>query len=252
MTMYVFGAGNLFAKRTDVATQQVALLATVQDWSIDLDQELIKLLGQYKAPVDIAPGELKIVGKVKAARVQAYLMNNIILGQTITPNSGFDVATPENKSAIAATTFTVTNGATFLEDLGIVYHNSGIALSPVTAAPAVGSYIAGAAGVGNYTINASDENVPGGLDVYYTYSVTTLYQVSMGQTLMGVGPQFELIGKVPYTVQGVPKTFNFKLNAVRSNKLPLAFKNKAYMIPEFDFEGFADSAGNIGTFCTTE
>ncbi len=251
-TQYTFGAGTLLARRTDLATQQVSLLATIESWNIDLDQELIMLVGQYKFPVDIAPGEAKITGKIKQARVQSYLMNNTLLGQTVSAASGFDVAIPENHSTIGATTFTVTNGATFLQDYGIVYHGTGIALTPVTASPSVGQYIAGAASVGTYTINAGDESVTGGLDVYYSYSVTTMFQTSIGQTLMGSGPQFELIFKVPYTVQNTAKTFNGILYAARASKIPYAFKNKGYLIPEIDFSAFANSAGDVGKFSITE
>jgi hypothetical protein len=254
MTMYVFGAGNLWAKSTD-PTAQVAFFATVQEWNIDMDQELIRLIGQNKFPVDIAPGEMKIVGKIKQARVQSYLINNTILGQTVTSGSGFDVANAESHGPLGTgtTTFAVTNGANFLEDLGVLYNTGGIALSPTTAAPSAGYYIPGTtANAGVYTVNSADATVAGNLGVSYTFGVTTLFQTSIGQVLMGTGPQFELIGKVPYTVQGTAKTFNMKWNAVRASKMPLVFGNKKYLIPELDFEAFADSSGNIGKFAITE
>lgn len=252
-TQYTFGAGNLYAKRTDVTGQQVSFFATVQDWSVDLDQKLVSLIGQNKFPVDIAPSEASIKGKIKQARVQSFMINNTLLGQTVTSASGFDVAVNENHSSLTTTTFAVTNGATFLEDLGIIYHGTGIAFLPTTATPSAGYYIPGTAGnSGVYTIAVADETVAGGIDVSYTYSVTTMFQTSIAQTLMGTGPQFELIGKVPYTVQGVAKTFNMKWNAARATKITFAFKNVAYMIPEFDYEAFADASGNVGTFSITE
>jgi hypothetical protein len=252
MTMFSFGSGTLVAKRTDLANQPVALLAVTQDWSIDIDQELIKLVGQSKFPVDIAPGENKIAGKIKFARVQATTISNMILAQTVTPASGFQLTGPENHSAIAATTFTVTNGATFTEDCGVFYHGTGIALAPVTAAPTAGQYIAGVAGTGTYTINSADESVSGGLDLFYTNTLTTENQITITNPLMGTGSIFKLIGTVPYKVQNVQKQFSIQLNAARCSKMPFAFGNKKYMIPEMDYEAFADASNTIGTFSITE
>lgn len=252
MTMYSFGSGTLIAKRTDVANLPVALLAVTESFSIEMDQELVELIGQYKVAVDTAPGELKISGKVKFARIQASSINNTILDQTQTASSGFKLNTAENHSAIPATTFTVTNGATFLEDFGVFYHGTGIGLTPVTAAPTAGQYVAGVAGTGIYTINTSDESVSGGLDVFYTSSLATEQQIVVTQQLMGVGTIFEMVGAVPYAVGGVPKTFAFKMNAVRASKMPFMFKNKAYMVPEMDYKCFADPSGTIMTYSITE
>lgn len=252
MTMYSFGSGTLIAKRTDLANQPVALLAVTQDWSIDITQELVDLVGQSKFPVDVAPGETKVTGKIKFARIQSATINNTILGQTLTAASGFTLTGPENHSAIAATTFTVTNGSTFLEDGGLYYHGTGIGLTPVTAAPSAGQYIPGIAGTGTYTIATADESVAGGLDAFYTNSLTSEFTIAISQQLMGVGPVFELIGAVPYKVQNVQKQFNIKLNAVRASKMPFAFNNKKYMMPEMDYTAFADASNNIGTFSITE
>lgn len=247
-----FGAGTIIGKRTDVSGTQPAFLGIAQEWSIDWDQELVTLVGQNKVAIDVAPGELKITGKVKAARIMSTNFNNLFFGQTLTAASGFDMATSENHSAIGGTTFAVTNGSTFLEDLGLFYHASGVALIPTTATPSVGYYIPGVAAAGIVTINAGDESVAGGLDAYYTFSLTTLFETDISNQPMGTGAVFELVASVPYAVQGVAKKFNIKLNACRATKLPWAFKNKAYMVPEMDFTAFADAAGNIGKYALSE
>lgn len=250
---FSFGTGVLLGKRTDVTTAQNVIFGTCESWDVNFDQTLVELWGGSKLPVDVAPADMKISGKIKYATLMASTFANLILpGATLTTNAGIDLAAPENKSSIAATTFVVTNGATFLEDFGVFYHATGTALFPVTAAPSAGQYIAGAAGVGKYTINSADQAVTGGLDVFYSYTTTGLFQVTMANVLMGTGAVFEMFGSVPYTVQGVAKKLTLKLNACRAAKLPLAFKNKAYLVPEMDFSVMADASGNIGTLSMSE
>lgn len=42
-------------------------------------------------------------------------------------------------------------------------------------------------------------------------------------------------------------TFQLTLNKVTSGKISMEFVRDNYIIPEFDFEAFADTSGNIGT-----
>lgn len=247
-----FGVGTVLGKRTDVTGTQVAFFGVTQEWQIDFAQEIVTILGPNKVAVDSAPGELKITGKIKFARFMATTFGNLMFGVAPTSAAGFDIIGPENHSSIPATTFTVTSGATFTEDLGLYYHNTGVALVPVTAAPTAGQYIAGAAGVGTYTINAADESVAGGIDAFYMVSTTNLFEVDINQQLMGTGPVVELDFAVPYAVQGVTKKFNLQVFSARISKMPLQFKNKAYMVPEVDFTVFANAAGQIIRTATTE
>lgn len=249
---FQFGTGNVIGKRTDLSGQPVALFGVTQEWSLDTSQELVELLGQNKVAVDVAPAELKITGKVKFARMQANTFGNMLFGVAPTANSGFDIVAPENHSAIAATTFTVTAGTAFTEDLGVFYHNTGIALTPVTASPSAGQYVPGVSGTGTYTINAADESVAGGLDVFYMQSSTTLNEIDVGAQLMGVGPTLELDFALPYAVAGVAKKFNVSLYAVRIGKSSLQAKNKGYLVPEFDFQAFATPAGDVMKFAFSE
>lgn len=251
MTQYNFGTGTLVAKRTDVSGQQSAFLGTLQDINVDFDQALKELMGNLKVAVDVAPAALKISGKAKFARIQATTLDNLFFGSmgTLTAASGIDLATAEPNTT-ATTTFTVTHGATMLEDYGLFYAASGLALIPDGATNGTGHYTPGVASTGTYTIAAGDENTA--LLAYYSYTVTTLNQISLANVQMGTGAIFELFLSNPYTVQGTVKKLNLKLNAVRSSKLALAWKNQDYLIPEMDFTAFADSAGNIGTIALSE
>lgn len=249
MTAYNFGIGTVIGRRTDQAAQP-AFFGTIQDINVDIDQTLVELYGQLKLPVDIAPSKMKISGKAKFARIQLNQLNNMLINDAVTTASGFDMASAESHTA-TATSFTVTHGATFIVDLGVFYHSNGLQLTPVTATPSQGSYVPGLTTVGTYTINASDESAA--LDVYYTYTVTTLQQVTGTNQFMGTGPIFELTMSNHYTNNlGVVGTLNIRLNACRSSRWTFPFSNVNYTIPDFDFQAFADSTGSWGTVVTTE
>jgi hypothetical protein len=247
MVAYNFGAGNWFCKRTDVANQTPTLLGVLQDMELDIDRTLKELVGQYALPVDVAQAQMKITGKGKYAQVAAGNLNNTILGQTQTSASGFNIAAPENHTGAA--TLTVTNGATFSEDLGVRYHATGNPLQPVTATPSLGSYIPGVAGTGTYTFNASDTV---SLDIYYSYNVSNMQQISAVNQLMGQGTTFELIGSNTYNVCGINKVISIKLNACKASKTTMPFKNVDYLMFDLEFQAFADCSNAWGTIAMTD
>lgn len=247
-----FGAGLVFGSVLNASPEELAFFGVTQEWSIDIDQKLVNLMGQYKDPVDVAPGERTTTGKIKFARVQASIIGNFLLGIVPTSGSGFTIFGPENHSSIGATTFVVTNGATFLQDLGLYYHSTGIALQPTTAAPSAGWYIPGVAATGVYTIAAGDESVAGGLDAFYQASTTTQFEITVGQQLMGTGPAVSLYMNVPYAVQGVAKQLNFQMYAARLGKVSMAFKNNGYMVPEVDFTLYSGANGNLFSWASSE
>src|SRR6516165_1274498 len=201
---YNFGVGNWFCKRTDAANQTVTLLGVLQDMELDIDRTMKELIGQYALPVDVAQAQMKITGKAKYAQVGLGNLNNTILGQTLTSNSGFQIAAPENHTG--ALTITVTNGATFSEDLGVRYHSTGNPLQPVTGSPNAGQYVAGAAGVGSYNFNSADTV---SLDIYYSYTVTTMQQISAVNQLMGTLRPFinKELNRQDITIHGLRGTF---------------------------------------------
>lgn len=249
MSAYNFGVGTIGARRTDTANATPIIFGTLQDISIDFDQALKELRGQYKMAVDVAPAELKVTGKAKFARIQANTMNDLLFGQTVTTASGAAMVIAENH-VVAATTQAVTNAGTFLQDRGVFYRATGVQLQRVApAAEATGKYSVNEA-TGTYTFAVGDEV---SLDFYYTMTVSNLKQISMANQLMGAGPSFELNAQESYTNNsGVANAMYIKLNACRSSKLSLPFKNGDYTIQEFDFTAFADQSNNWGMIATTE
>jgi hypothetical protein len=119
---------------------------------------------------------------------------------------------------------------------------------------------AGAEATGKYSVNEStgvytfvigDASLA--VLIYYSYGVTTKQQITMANQLMGSGPTFELNVQEQYTNNaGVVGTIFLRLNACRSSKFTLPFKNTEYTIPEFDFQAYADSSNNWGLIATSE
>jgi hypothetical protein len=244
MTQYAFGIGALVALRTDTAIATPAQFGTLQDVQLDMSFTIKELTGQFQAAAALARGALKITGKAKAARITAANFNNIFFGQTLsTGNTLTQLSEAGAVPASAPYTVTVANHATFVADLGVAYAATGVLLTPVASAPATGQYSVAA---GIYTFVAGDAGAA--LLFTYTYTTTTGTSLALTNALMGSQPTFKLILNEQY--QG--KLFNLELNSVIAPKLSLAFKNEDFMIPEFDFQASADSAGNIGNVWLSE
>lgn len=249
-----FGAGTAIGKRTDISPATPSFLAVLQSIDLNFDQSLKELIGQQKIAVDVAPTALKITGKASYARIQASALNNLFLGGTLTGASGITMATNENRTVPASVTYTIValNGATFLEDFGVFYQGvaatAGNQLALVTGAPGTGSYSVNA--TGTYTFASGDASA--GVQLFYSYSVTTQNQIAIANAQMGTGPTFELFLQEQYVNNlGQTQLMAVKLNACKASKFALSFKNQDYTLPDFEFQAFADSNGNVGTISTT-
>ncbi len=252
MTAYAFGTGTLIAKRTDTANTPPFMFGVLQSVSLDFDQKLESLTGQNKVAVALGDGELKISGKAKFARLQMTLFNNLLAGQP--SNSGsLEMASAGESATVPASgpyTYVVANAAQVpLEDFGVFYSNSGIQLVPVASGPATGQYAFNAS-TGTYTFAAGDANAA--VYVYYTYTSPSGNKIAYANPLMGTSPVFEVYFKTTTSNFGVAKDVTIRLNACKSSKLSLAFANQKFVIPEFDFQAFADASGNVFTLSTSE
>ncbi len=249
MTQFAFGSGTLIGKRTDITGTPPCLLGTLDTVSIDFDRKIETLLGQYNTAVAAGGGEFKITGKAKFARLQATQINNLFLGQTLTANSMLEMTTGE-ADTVASAAVTVANGSTFGEDFGVFYSTSGVQLTPVTASPIQGQYVAPSGSPGTYTFNSADNGA--GVLVYYSYTITSGNKISLANQLTGPLPMFEISLKETFSYFGTSKDLLVKLNACVSPKLSLPFSNQKFAVAEFDFPAIADAANNIGTISLSE
>jgi hypothetical protein len=216
----------------------------LQDVSIDVDQTLKELYGQYKSPVDIALAELKISGKAKFAQIFGAILSNILngaaLGTGSTAGSINEVGTVPGSGPY---TVTVANSATFVEDLGVVDATTGLRMTRVASGPTTGQYSV-AAGV--YTFAAADTAHV----VWISYSYTTAAgkTVTYSNQLMGAATTFTL------TLFNTYRSGNYgcKLYAVVFPKLSIALKNNDHTMQNLDFSAFANSAQKVIDEYTSE
>jgi len=252
MTAYAFGTGTLVARRTDTSNTAPFLFGTLHDISLNFDQKLEPLMGQYKVAVALGDGELKISGKAKFARLQMTMFSNLLLGNATTTGGLQMVNTGESITVPASSPYTVTvanSAQTPLTDYGVFYQSTGIQFVPVASGPTVGQYSFNAS-TGVYTFAAADASAA--LYVYYTYTSASGNKLTYANPLMGTSPVFEVYFKTSTPNFGVAKDVTIKLNACKSSKLALSFANQKFTIPEFDFQAMADSSGNVFTLTTSE
>jgi hypothetical protein len=236
--MFSFGSGVLLGTRTDVANATPVNFGLVQEVQIDLQFAAKELYGQYQFPVAIARGQAKAAGKAKMAQVSGLAFNNLFFGASLAAGQ-LATSFAEAQSVPASTPFTVSaaNAAAWQDDYGVVFAATGLPLTKVASAPAAGEYSV-AAGV--YTFNAADAGKA--VLVSYTYTVTNAgQQLTLANPLLGTTPTFQ--AQLYTSFQGKP--VNVKLFNCVSSKLAFATKLENFVIPELDFDIFANAAGNV-------
>ncbi len=238
MATYAFGSGVLLGTRTDVTNATPINFGLIQDVSLDVSFQTKQLYGQNQFPVAIARGTAKFAGKAKMAQISGIAFNNLFFGQTMTTGQ-LATAFGEAQSVPASTPFTVTvaNSATWVDDYGVIYSATGLPLTRVASAPALGQYSV-AAGV--YTFNSSDAGKA--VLISYTYTVAgTGEQFTVTNQLLGTTPTFQC--QLFTTFQGKP--VNLKLFNCVSTKLAFQTKLEDFTIPELDFEIFGNAAQQV-------
>ncbi len=236
--MFSFGSGVLLGTRTDIANATPINFGLVQEVQLDLQFTAKELYGQYQFPVAIARGQGKASGKAKMAQVSGLAFNNLFFGATMASGQ-LATSFGEAQSVPASTPFTVSvaNAAAWQDDYGVVYAATGLPLTKVASAPASGQYSV-AAGV--YTFNSADAGKA--VLISYTYTVSgSGQQFTLANPLLGTTPTFQ--AQLYTSFQGKP--VNVKLFNCVSAKLGFVTKLEDFVIPELDFDIFANAAGNV-------
>jgi hypothetical protein len=251
MSIYTFGSGTLWGVRTDVANATPVKFGTLQDVSVEFSGTNKTLHGQNQFPVAVARGESKVSAKAKIGQLSGLLVAGLFFGVAL---SAGQVAAANGEAAAvpagAPYEVTVANGATFVGDLGITDASTGLPFTRVAAAPAEGQYIVDVE-TGKYTFAAADTGK--GVIISYTYTIAATGQkfVITNQE-QGVQPVFRATLETKWTGPSGTKKATLTLNACVSSKLGFPTKQGDFGIPEFDFDAFADEAGNIGTWSFSE
>lgn len=244
-TSVAFGSGVLIATPSGANATPVQFGA-LQDVTLDISFSSKQLFGQYQFPIAFARGEGKITGKAKFANIDGPLFNSCFFGQTL--STGQKLWAYNEAGAVPSSspyTYAAGNAANFDADLGMVYASSGLALTRVASAPSVGQYSV-AAGV--YTFNSGDAGKA--LLVSYSYLQTSGgSRAVIANKLMGTAPTFQIdFYQTNPNVAGAQ--WSLRLYNCVSTKLSVASKTQDFMIPELDFEAFANAANSIGEINT--
>ena len=257
---FAFGAGVLIGTRQDVTNSTPIQFGALQEGSIEFSSSTKQAYGTYQFPLAVARGTGKITGKAKMASVNGKIFSDLYFGlssSAITTGQLLE-SFNEGPTAIPATPFTVTaaNGATFVDDLGVVYGPlcsdgtacslAGQRLNKVASGVTAGNYSVSAAGV--YTFCSADNVSKYMVQISYTYTTSTLGQIlKIPNPVLGIQPVFQAVLNVPYTASSGVTNLLIKLNACVSSKFTFATKLEDFLMPEFDFDAFADSSGTLAT-----
>jgi len=250
---FAFGAGVLIgtpltdSTGTAIANPTPVEFGKLQEVSLDISFENKPLYGSNQFPVAVGRGKGKVSGKAKAAQLNGALLNSVVFGQTVSSGILSDVYDTTG-AAIPGTPYQITpsvpGSGTWARDLGVKDSN-GVPMTRVASAPATGQYSV-AAGV--YTFASADTTKTVFISYQYTATSTTAKKSTVQNVLMGYAPSFSADLYFPYS----GKTLAIYLRNAISTKLTLASKLDDFLLPEFDFEGFADSSGNVFDWAVSE
>ena len=245
-----FGPGIAIIRRTDIANGPIVNVGYVNEMSIDFSGTTKELFGQNQYPLVSARGTVKSTGKWKSAVISGIAWNHVFFGQTFTAGT---INWTIGESIIAAATTTVAGATNFDADLGVTYQATGLPGQRVTAgSEAPGKYSVSETGVnkGKYVFTGTDI----GLTVLITYSTVVAgsgQQLLISNTPIGFTPTFQLDY---YTNLNQPssKPFIVRCYGCVSSKIALAAKLEDYIMPEFDFDMFADNSNRVVNFAYPE
>lgn len=231
--------GNPVAGGNNATPSFTQRFGTIQDVSVDFSQKLEKLMGQSKAPDDIAASDMEFKGTAAFAKIEVDIYNSLFFGDSVVTGSKNFVDAEVHTAAAA--NFVATNNNTFVQNLGLRYATTGATLEQVTAGnEATGKYSCNNA-TGTYTLGGNDASNNVVFLVSYIYTTPSGKTLTVMNHLQGYGPVFELYLSQSYQNPGN----GLHLYRCKASKMGAPMKRAGYMISAFEFEAFANPAGQI-------
>jgi hypothetical protein len=235
--MYVFGSGVLIGTPSGGSPINFGL---AQEVTLNIATTTKALYGQNNFPLAIGSGTRKMTGKAKLARISGQALGTLFFG--VNPSAG-GVQTQFGETtsvpAVSPFTYSTINHSTFVTDQGVVYAATGLPLKAVAASPTVGQY-AVAAGV--YTFSAADAGAA--VLVSYTYTVSGSGE-NFVVTSQIIGPSITFSANLFAADPTTGKQFSLYLYNCVAEKLAFGTKLEDFVMPELDFQCFANSAGQV-------
>jgi hypothetical protein len=235
--MFVFGSGVLIGTPQGGAPINFGL---AQEVMLYIATTTKPLYGQYNFPVAIGAGTRKMTGKAKMARISGQALGSLFFGAT--PASGVTQTQFGEAASVPASspyTYSTSLHTTFIADQGVVYAASALPLRLVASAPTTGQYsVAG----GVYTFAAGDAGAA--VLISYTYTNAT-GGVNIAVSSQLVGPTISFSANLFASDPTTGKQFSVLLYNCVAEKLALGTKLEDFVLPELDFQCFANSAGQV-------
>jgi hypothetical protein len=242
--MFVFGSGVLMGTQLNVANPTPINFGLVQKVSVDTSVNVKELYGQFAFPVAVGSGTRKVSCKASLARFSGQALGRLFYNQV--PTAGSTVAAFAEVHSVPGTTpftITVTNAARFVADQGVTYAATGNPLITVASSPAQGQYSVSSSGV--YTFSTADQNAA--VLISYTYTSS-----SQGESLAIanplVGPTSTFSALLFATDPTTNAQFSVTLNQCVASKFSFATNIEDFSKPDFEFQAFANAAGQVMTF----
>jgi hypothetical protein len=239
--MFVFGSGVLIGTPAGGSPINFGL---AQEVTLNIATTTKALYGQYNFPVAIGSGTKKMTGKAKMARVSGQALGSLFFG--IAPSLGGTQTQFGEATAVPASspyTYTTTNHSTFVADQGVVYASSALPLKAVASAPSAGQYSVSAGGV--YTFSSVDSGAA--VLISYTYTAAASGE-SIAVTSQLIGPSITFSANLFASDPGTGKQFSLLLYNCVAEKLSFGTKVEDFLVPELDFQCFANAAGQVCQF----
>ena len=237
-----FGSGVLFGTPSSPALATPIRFGVLQDVSIDFSFSTKQLFGSYQFPVAIGRGTAKVTGKAKFARIDSNALSTLFFN--LTPGANNQIIIQDAEAAAVPGsgpyTCTVNHSAAFEADRGVNYATTGQPLVLVASSPATGQYSYSA---GVYTFAAGDASAA--MLISYSWTDTKGSSTLITNPVLGTATPFQIdfYQRDPNSTQ----QWGLRLYACLSSKLNLATKLEDFVIPEFDFEAYANASNQIGT-----
>jgi hypothetical protein len=241
-----FHSGALFIK-SSTANSTPIQVATLQETSFDFKASNKELFGENSFAEAVGRGNVKISGKAKTGRFNGRLMNEVFFKQ---PSANIiaqaKLLALDELGTVAAAAVTVTNGANFVEDLGVQNNSTGEAYTRVASAPAAKQYSVNET-TGVYTYNATENTSVLRHSYLYKSMAAGASTLQINNQLAGEAPTFRAIFSQKFQGQ----TMTLILNALVAESLGFGFKAEDFAMPDFSFGAQADSLGSVGELSMT-
>lgn len=247
MPQSVFGVGFLTATPQG-ANPTPTRFGALQDVSVDFSFDIKQLWGSNQFPLEQARGKGKVDIKASIGRVDPSLFNNIFFG--LSTSTGETLNAIDENATPGSGTFTVANGATYSQDLGLYNTVTGLWMTRVAAAPAAGQYAVNVA-TGVYTTNTAQNGQL--LKASYTYtSAGTGVKLAYTNQLMGGNVVFglNLVNKFKGG-DGITRSLLLNFPAVQCPKLSMPLKLDDFTITGLELMAQDDGLGNVFNYSMT-